>query len=324
MKLPRLKGIEDACRRIRPYLPETPLVRSEVLSRAFAAEVWLKNETVSPIASFKLRGALCEVLRARDVGFVQGVVTSSTGNHGQGVAFAARQLGISAEVFLPVGANPLKKAMIRALGAVIRETGRDLDEAKTEARAFAAAEGRLFVDDGDGLGVIEGAGTLALEAARTLPRIDAMFVPMGSGALASGCAAAVKALHPRARVIAVQSTGAPAMVESFRAGRPVERPVQTLADGLVCRVPAPLALDALLALLDDALLATDEELLAAMHTLVACAHVLTEPAGAAALAGAWQMRHALTGQTVVFVLSGANVTSDLLRRALAERPFCEP
>ena len=88
MKLPRLKGIEDACRRIRPYLPETPLVRSEVLSRAFAAEVWLKNETVSPIASFKLRGALCEVLRARDVGFVKGVVTSSTGNHGQGVAFA--------------------------------------------------------------------------------------------------------------------------------------------------------------------------------------------------------------------------------------------
>src|SRR5262245_42591160 len=106
--LPSLKGIEAALQRIRPFQQETPLVRSELLSRLFTADIWMKNETVSPIACFKLRGALNEVLRARERGSVSAVVTSSTGNHGQGVAYAARLIGVPADIFLPVGANPVK------------------------------------------------------------------------------------------------------------------------------------------------------------------------------------------------------------------------
>jgi threonine dehydratase len=116
MQLPTLAGIEDALGRVRDYQPETPLVRSELLSRALQADVWLKNETVSPIAAFKLRGALTALLRASERGAAKAVVTSSTGNHGQGVAYAARALGLPAWVFLPIAPNPLKKSMIQAFG----------------------------------------------------------------------------------------------------------------------------------------------------------------------------------------------------------------
>ena len=320
-KLPTLAGIEEALEAIRPYVGETPLVRSEMLSRALNAEVWLKNETVSPIASFKLRGALTAVIRAQARGEVSGVVTSSTGNHGQAVAYAARLLGLEADIFLPEIANPLKAAMIEAFGASLHKTGHDIDAAKDRARAFARDRSLLFTDDGDSLDVMEGAGTVGLEVARALDAIDMAFVPLGGGNLVSGSAAALKALQPKARVIAVQAKGAPAMAESFHAREPVERPIDTVADGLVCRVPAALALAAMWALVDDALLMSDDELLSAVHTLLESAHVLVEPAGAAALAGAWARRAELRGRRVVLVLSGANITTAQLERALNLPPF---
>ncbi len=295
LRLPTLARIEEAEGRIRPFLPETPLVRSEILSRAFGAEVWLKLEAVSPIASFKLRGSLAAISRALDVGTPASVCTSSTGNHGQGVAYAARCLGLAADVFLPETPNPVKRAMIGAFGARLHAVGHDLDAAKAEAQAFARDAGALFVDDGESLDLMEGAGTVGLEAARALKEIDAIFVPMGSGTLASGVATAAKAVQPAVKVIAVQAKGAPAMVESFHARRPVEQPADTLADGLVCRVPAARALAAILDRVDDALLCPDEGLLAGVRTLAECAHLLVEPAGAAGLAAAWAGRGALTG-----------------------------
>ena len=321
MRLPSSTGIEDAEGRIRPYLPETPLLRSEVLSRAFAAEVWLKLEAVSPIASFKLRGVLTAIARAREAGEPAGVCTSSTGNHGQGIAYAARLLGLPADVFLPETPNPVKRAMIAAFGAQIHEVGHDVDAAKAEAQAFARNAGALFIDDGESLDLMEGAGTAGLEMARALDSIDAVFVPMGSGTLAAGVATAVKARHPGAKVVAVQAKGAPAMVESFHAGHAVERPAASTADGLICRVPPARALAAILATVDDALLATDEALLAGLRTLAECAHVLVEPAGAAGLAAAWAGRGALTSKTIVLVLSGANVTGEQLSAAFALPPL---
>ena len=190
LRLPHSTGVDRARSAIRAHLPETPLVRSELLSRALGAEVWLKNETVSPIASFKLRGALTALLRARDGGAAVEAVTSSTGNHGQGVAYAARAVGVAAHIFLPIGANPVKRRMIEALGATIHEGGSDIDEAKADAERFAASRGGLFVDDGESLDVMEGAGTVGLEIAERLPGIDVLYVPMGSGTLAVGCAVA--------------------------------------------------------------------------------------------------------------------------------------
>jgi threonine dehydratase len=321
MDLPTLAGIQEAEGRIRPHLPETPLVRSEILCRALGAEVWLKLETVTPIASFKLRGALAAISRAMDGGDIASACTSSTGNHGQGVAYAARLLGLAADIFLPEAPNPVKRAMIEAFGGTTRAVGHDLDAAKAEAIAYAADAGALFVDDGESLDLMEGAGTVGLEAARALADIDAVFVPMGSGTLATGVATAVKGLQPSAKVIAVQAKGAPAMVESFHAGRAIEMPAESTADGLICRVPAARALAGLLATVDDALTCADPELLAGVRTLAECGHVLVEPAGAAGLAAAWAGRGALAGKRIVLILTGANITGDQLTAALAEAPL---
>jgi threonine dehydratase len=171
---------------------------------------------------------------------------------------------------------------------------------------------------------MEGAGTVGLEVAERLQDVHAFFVPMGSGTLAVGCAVALKSLHPRARVVAVQSSGSPAMVESFRAHRAIERPVDTVADGLVCRVPARLALEGLWTWVDDAVTVPDAAMLRAIRALVEHGHVLVEPAGAAALAAAWTQRADLRGRRVVLVLTGANVTMPLLEQALASPPLFDP
>jgi threonine dehydratase len=326
LRLPTHAGVLDAARRIRAHLTETPLVRSPVLSQALDADVWIKNETVSPVASFKIRGALTELLRAEETAAtrgerLRGAVTSSTGNHGQGVAYAARVLQIPAVVFLPVKSSVVKQAMIRALGGEIVEAGEDIDVAKDHAREFAAARGDVFVDDGEGLGVMEGAGTVGLEIAAGLQDIHAVFVPTGSGTLVAGSAVGIKGMQPGCRIVAVQAKGAPAMVESYHARRSVERPVATIADGLACRVPADLALAAMLAHVDDAVLVGEDELLAAVHTIAVHGHALVEPSGAAGLVGAWHSRALLRGRRVVVVLTGSNITAPLLARAIACPPL---
>ena len=322
MTRPTLSGIREALECVRAYLPATPLLRADILSRALDADVWLKNETVTPIASFKLRGALNAMVKAKTDG-AGGAVTSSTGNHGQGVAYAARLLGLNADIFLPNPANPLKARMIQAFGGTVHEIGEDIDQAKDAAREFASDHGGAFIDDGEDVAVMEGAGTVGLEVADELSDIDLLIVPLGGGNLTAGCATALKALQADAKVIAVQAEGSPAVTESFHARRKVERPVDTLADGLVTRVPPTLALNVLWDLLDDAWLAADGQLLASVHTLAECAHILVEPAGAAALAGAWTHREAIRGQRVVLALTGANITMALLKRAMATRPLFE-
>lgn len=321
VRLPEPGGIEAAEDLVRGWLPETPLVRSELVSEALDADVWLKNETVSPIASFKWRGALTAISRATGGLDVGGAATSSTGNHGQGVAWAARARGIPAHIFLPENPNPVKRRMIETFGGTVHLAGGDIDEAKAAAQAFADREGLLFVDDGESLDMMEGAGTVGLEIGRRLGEIHAVFVPMGGGTLTVGTAAGVKALQPGVRVIAVQAKGAPAMVESFHARRSVERPIDTVADGLVSRVPARLALEGLWALADDATTVSDEALLASVKSLVESAHVLVEPAGAAALAAAWERQEGIRGRRIVLVLSGANITPQLLHRALGGPPL---
>jgi threonine dehydratase len=321
---PSSGGVLAAVRRLRPHVPPTPLYRSESLSRGLDADVWLKVETATPIASFKLRGALNVLLISREFGAIETAVTSSTGNHGQGVAFAARLLEAPADIFLPDGANPVKQAMIRLFGARLHLGGHDIDEAKDRARAFCERNGGVFVDDGESGTLIEGAGTVGDEIARDLEGVDYAFVPMGSGSLAAGVAIGLKARQPSARVIAVQSVGAPAMVESFRAGKPVERPCNTIGDCIVCRVPAETALQALLRHLDDAALVTDRDLQAAMHTLLVWAHQLVEPGAAAGLAGAWQRRAVLKGRRVAIVLTGANVPSEAVTQALSVPPLFHP
>jgi threonine dehydratase len=307
-----------AARRIHQHLRPTPLVCSPGLSELLGADVWLKLETASEIACFKLRGALSALLA---VDTPRTAVTSSTGNHGQAVALAARKLGLASDIFVPESANPVKCRMIALLGGTLHVGGHDIDDAKDRARAHAAKIGGNFVDDGENRDLIAGAGTVGLEIGQDLAHIDTVYVPMGSGSLAGGTAIGVKASQSRVRVVAVQAAGAPAMVESFHARRAIERPIATRADCLVCRVPAEAALATLYAGLDDALLAGDDTLLAALHTLIGRAHLLVELGAAAPLAAAWAEREKIAGQRVVLVMSGANVAPSTVAEALALPPL---
>lgn len=321
MQLPTLAGIENALQRIRPYLGETPLLRSELLSRALGGDVWLKVDTMSPIASFKLRGAMTDILRAHERSQLARVITSSTGNHGQAVAYAANLLGLKADVFLPAQANPVKAATVRAFGAQLHLVGRDNTQAKSEAKALAESTGGHFVDDGESLDLMEGAGTLGLEVAHGLGDIHTLMVPVGDAPLITGAGIALKAIQPNARAVGVQATGAAALADSYRLGEQVTREVDTLADGLASRYPAARAFAGIRSVADQVLTVDDHQLLSAMHTLAECGHVLVEPAGAASLAGAWSIRDQLKDQRIVLILSGANVTMDVLRAALNTPPL---
>lgn len=319
--LPTLEGLRRAAHNLALHMPPTPLLRSEILCRAFEADVWLKLEMASPIASFKLRGAINALLQAQGDGGITSAVASSTGNHGQGVAYAAGLMELEAHIFLPQPANPVKKAMILSFGATVHEGGRDIEEAAELALNHCARNGGFFVSDGESLPMMEGAGTMGLEIGETLPDIDIMIVPMGSGNAVGGAAAALKAIQPGARVVAVQAKGGPAMVESFHARKPVEAACETLADGLAVSKPPGLGLAAILEFVDDAWLTSDEDMLAGVHTLAQCAHVLVEPSAAAGLAAAWPHRGELKGRRLVFILTGANISSEMLRDALATEPF---
>lgn len=318
---PSFEGILKAATRIKVYGGATPLIKSELLSKALDTDVWLRIETASPIASFKLRGAFNALLAAREASALSRAVTSSTGNHGQAVAFAARALGVPADIFLPENPNATKRDMIAAFGATLHVGGLDIDEAKQRARNFCGSMGGTFVDDGENIHVIEGAGTIGVEVGNALSEIDWVFVPMGSGSLVSGVAAGLKGIQPDTRVVAVQSEGSPAMAESFHARRAVERPVNTIADCIVCRIPAVTALGAMLRYVDDAILVSDAELLSAVHSLAADAHLLAETGAAAALAGAWHMRSEIRGKRIVILVTGANIPIDHLKRALAAPPL---
>jgi threonine dehydratase len=321
---PTFEGVKQAAERLKPHMAPTPLYRSETLSRALDADVWLKQETATPIASFKLRGALNHLLVAQSQAPIKSAVTSSTGNHGQGVAYAARLLGVPADIFLPDGCPIVKQTMIKLFGATLHVGGTDIDDAKELARRFCTERGGSFVDDGESARLIEGAGTIGHEIGAALEDVDYAFVPMGSGSLVAGTAIGLKGTQPRARVIAVTSVGAPAMVESFRAKRAIERPVNSLAESIVCRVPAATALTAVLRYVDDALLVSDRDLLAALNTLLTWGHVLVEPGSAAGLAGAWTRRKELRGKRVVLVLSGANVDLEVIGRALFVPALFDP
>ncbi len=313
---PDLAGVARAAMRLGGVMDETPLIRSEPLCAMFGAEVWLKLETLTPIGSFKLRGAANALMSNPGFPGTNGAYTSSTGNHGQGVALAARLLGGEAHVFLPERPNPAKKAKIEALGARVVEAGANFDEAKAAALDECERKGGLFIDDGEDPEVMNGAGTIGYEIARRFDRLDAVIVPMGGGCLAGGVGLAIKALHPAARIIGVQSEGAPAMHLSYQAKKPIEAPVTTLAESLALGVPPALNLEQIIESLDDTRLVSDDELFAAAKTLMLRAHILAEPGAAAGLAALLHWRGEFAGKTIVLVISGANLDEDTLARVV--------
>jgi peptide deformylase len=309
-----LSRIDQAPRRIDPVFLDTPQFVSEPLSEHLGCSLTLKVETLNPIRCFKGRGTSLFVADHTDEAGSP-LVCASAGNFGQGLAHACRARRLPLVVYAARDANPLKLDRMRALGAEVRLSGDDFDAAKDAAQAFAAAHGATLVVDGREPSISEGAGTIARELLARGDGYDAVFVPVGNGALINGIARWIKARSPATRVIGVCSRGAPAMADAFRAGRVIATspaPPRTIADGIAVRVAIPEAVADMAGVVDDMVLISDAALVSAMQLVHQHAGVVVEPAGAAGLAALLSAPD-LAGRSVATVLCGGNLTPEQIR-----------
>lgn len=320
MQPPTFADILAARRTIRPYLTPTPLVRYPMLDQLLEAEVYVKREDTLPTSAFKVRGGINLVSNLTPDERERGIVCSSTGNNGQSLAYASRLLGVRCIVVVPERANSVKLEAMRAFGAEIVEHGEVFEDAREHAEQLAEEQGLRNVHSANEPLLIAGVATAALEAFEQVPDLDYYFVPLGGGSGASGACLVAEAVNPSTKVVAVQSAQAPAAYETWKARKPVESQMRTIAEGLATRSSYELPQSILRARLHDFLLVDDSELEAAVRTYVERCHVLAEHAGAAALAGAIKAKERLLGKKVALVLSGANITLEQLSKAIASRP----
>jgi threonine dehydratase len=316
LEAPTFADVLDARRRIAPYLRPTPLYRYPALDELLGAAVFVKHENHQPVGAFKVRGGVNLVSQLSSDESERGVVTASTGNHGQSIAYAARLFGVSATICVPEEANPVKVASMRGLGAQLVFHGRDFDDAREHAEHLARENGLRYVHSGNEPQLIAGVATGTLELLEEEPGIQAIMVPIGGGSGAAGACIVAKAVDPSIEVLGVQSDSAPAAHRSWRAGRLVDDRMSTVAEGLATRTAFELPQRILRALLDDFVLVSDNEILAAQRLLIETTRNLVEAAGAASLALALRMKHRLAGRHVALILSGGNVSTEQLRSLL--------
>jgi threonine dehydratase len=295
-----------ARQRIAPVVRRTPLEHSPALSAHCDADVHLKLECWQHTRSFKIRGAYNAIASLTPEQRARGLVTPSSGNHGQAVALAARLLGAHALVFVPQVTPEVKQERIRRLGAELRADTADYDEAERAAKAYAAEHGATFVHAYSDPHVVAGQGTVALELLDDLPDIREVVVPVGGGGLGAGIGIALKTVRPDIRVLGAQSTQTPAMHAAFAAGRVVDVPVPpTLADGLAgCTDQA--AYERLREVLDELVLVEEDEIADAIRALHATDGVVAEGAAAVAVAAVRSGRVRLRGPAAI-IISGGNI-----------------
>lgn len=313
---PTLDDVLRAERTIRPHLAPTAFYRHPGLCELLGADVRVKHENHLPTGAFKVRGGVNLLANLTSDERRRGVVTASTGNHGQSIAWAGARFGVRAVVYAPVNAAPVKVAAMRGFGGEVVLEGTDFEECKRIAAARAVRDGMRFINSGDEPKLIAGVATHTLEMLREESKLDVLIVPLGGGSGAAGAALVAKALSPRTQVIAVQSSRAPAAYQTWRDRAPRTSPINTAAAGLATGEPFMLPQQMLWHTLDDFVLVDDDLLFAAVRTLLERAKTTAEPAGAAALAAAWQLRDRLRGKRVALVVSGGNIGLDELRRAL--------
>jgi threonine dehydratase len=313
-----LSRVRQARDFLRDHFAPTPLVFAPSLTRLSGREVYLKLESLLPTGSFKARGALFALRSHLDRMPTREVVTSSTGNHGAAVAYAACQLGVDATIFLPVNANPVKRAKIAALGARIHEIGGDLAEAVAAAAQYALTQGAYFLDDASDSEVPIATATIASEIFEQLRWVEKIYVPVGDSALIRGIGTVAKSRSMPPKIVGVQAARAPSYYNSWRAGevRPSDM-CDTIADGLATRRPLATNVAALRELVDEMQLVTEEEMLQAIRCLWVEEQIESEPAGAASTAALLRAGKAKANETVVVIVSGGNIADEVRERAMA-------
>src|SRR2546430_1109672 len=258
--VPTFNDVLAARERISQYLPPTALNRYPALDDLVGPETGVKNENTQPVGAFKVRGGINLLSQLTDDERRRGVITASTGNHGQSIAYAARIFGVRAIVCVPEGANPVKVRSIRGLGAEIVTHGVDFDEAREHAAQLSEKHGYRYIHSGNEPHLIAGVGTQALEILERQPDIEVIIVPIGGGSGAAGMCIVAKAINPNIQVIGVQSAEAPAAYKSWKARRLLEDRMGTIAEGLATRTAFEMPQRILWEMLDDFVLVPDAEI----------------------------------------------------------------
>lgn len=314
-----LATLEAAATFVHRVVPPTPQYPWPLLCRRVGAELWVKHENHTPTGAFKIRGGLVyldEVRRSQP--HLRGVVTATTGNHGQSIALASTRLGLEATIVVPHNNNIEKNRAMEAFGARLVEAGHDFQAAYEQALDLAERERLHFVRSYHPL-LVRGVASYGLELFRAVPDLDIVYVPIGLGSGISGVIAARDALGLTAEIVGVVAANAPTYALSFAAGAPVStNSAATMAEGLAVRVPDPEALDIIRRGAAQVVTVSETEIRRAMRILFTDTHNAAEGAGAAPLAAALQERQRLTGKRVAIIQSGGNINRDLFAEVLAE------
>jgi threonine dehydratase len=313
-----IEDVRAARERLAPYLAPTPLRAYPQLDEAVPGlSLFVKHENMQPTGSFKVRNGVASVTALDAAQRAAGIVGATTGNHGLGLSFAGRQLGVPVTICVPVGNNPEKNAALRAWGARVVEEGRDYDEAVAVAGRIVESEGRTLAHSTNNPNVLAGAGTMSLEILEQISELDVLLIAIGGGSQAVGAITVARALRPGLRVIGVQAAGAPAVHDSWhaRAPRRTER-ADTFAEGVATRSTYDLTFQALLDGLAGFITVTDAEIAEAVRLILSTTHHLVEGAGAMGIAAARKLAPELQSQRVGVIFCGGNMDSAVLRRIL--------
>jgi len=326
-QLVSIADIRAAAARIAPIAVKTPLVEAAfpgLSGHGTGKRIWLKAESLQPIGAFKIRGAANKILQLSAEEIARGVITYSSGNHAQGVAYAAREVGAKAVIVMPSNAPAIKRAATLALGAEVVDVGVASSERLAKAEELVREHGYVVVPPYDDEQIIAGQATCGLEIAEELTDVDLVLAPVSGGGLLSGVAAAVKQLQPRAKVFGVEPELAGDTAESFRTGQIVtwsaERTSRTIADGLRTQSVGQRNFAHIQAFVDGIVTVTEQEIRAAMRAIVAATRLVPEPSGAVAVAALLFHAAELPAyRKAVAVVSGGNVAPELLAEVLTER-----
>ncbi|WP_028926760.1 threonine ammonia-lyase [Pseudonocardia acaciae] len=319
-----IEDVRAAGRAIAGHLEPTPAWGSPALDEVTGARVVLKHEEVQPTGAFKVRGGLNLLAGMAPAERARGVVSASTGNHGQSLAYASGAFGARCRIVLPEPANPTKVRALRGWGAELVLHGETMEAASAHARALAERDGARFVHPADEPALIAGVGTLYLELLTAHPDLEYLFVPVGGGSGAASACLVAAAVAPGCRVIAVQSARSCAAHDSWRAGELLERPNRTALEGLAIGAGYATTQAVLRRHLSDFVLVDDDAVRAAQLLLLTHAHTLAEGAGAASLAGLLAVAPRLAGARVGIVITGGNASPAELAAVLAASPAEEP
>ncbi|MBM5805100.1 MAG: threonine/serine dehydratase [Candidatus Verstraetearchaeota archaeon] len=313
MRIPTLADVYAARLVINKYLKRTPLVYAKRLSEELGCDAYLKLENLQPVGSFKIRGGINYVYRMREEAERRGLVTASTGNHAQSIAYSGALFGIDTTIVMPNGVSQVKVDAVKSLGARVVMQGDYFEEAFQYATKLANDKGHLLVHAINEPLLYEGVGTMHLEVFEALPSIDIEIHPIGGGSGAATACIVYKRLKPSVSVVGVQAEGAQAFYQSWKTGRLVSTGgVKTKAEGLAASMAYELPLSIMRGKLDDLILVSDDDMARAIQALLFTSGQVAEHAGAAATAAAFKIRDRLKGKKVVLPITGRNIQPELL------------